>query len=675
MRKVIPAWAVVCCVVGASVGEILPSQGPFEDANHLLKCAAERILDAGQPTEHDEYQILFKVSRDLARYDRSLSKKLLAKAFEAAKATKDDLDRAFRFEMVGLYAAPIDEKLSTAALLEVKVPQGYEIRAYTQLKLLAIDLVVAHRQDPDRKKEVLDRVKKFCSGHSEVHLSDIVSSPSSGLADYVALHEPELGRKMWMSLLPERAWEQRLEMVRDLVHYAPASAVGELRYLLNNAPDKEAKAQAAVMLYYAGERTEASSIIADLEAAVGLGQPVGDLLKHTACYDGNEAMKLALNLGSEMSVRDGVSIVLTVIAERQPKDLQRFLKKMDNAHRRSRAVVVAVQSLVKMGEIESARELAGTITVGQYRCAALASVAEASEDRGLMYKSLESAFKEDIYGRGLKSVTSCAIRGFGIDETKKMLLQAKPNLETKWDDRRMFAVLTVVVNVDRAWALEVFKRGPVESPRRNWDVAGHSVSRLIPLLVRADPNFIEKYLSEHGSKWEPKMLAKLKKECVDQIAKESLREARAFAKNVGVSLREPENKELELLYRASEVLRSPKDFNQIVKSFELHHPSEKEIILWKAVDFMFGVNDCDIKEICELAGALDDRALEDKVLVSAVWGLFQQSKKKEAYELVEKIESPWRAAEAFETMAYLELVPRPRERWTFLAGWPRGRRQ
>ena len=637
-----------------------------ENPEHFLKWAIEGISESREPANYAEYQLLLQLSRDIVCFDRTASTKLLAKAFEVAKSTEEQVKRLNFLEMLALYASPINRKLSTDALLLVKIPKDYQIDLCIQLKLLAIEFVLAHRQGLGRESEVLLNAERFCKKNKIVRKSDVLNDSSYAFADYVSLLEPELGKEIWTRMCPDRAWEKRLEIAEDLIHYAPESAVPELQSLLSSGRNKEFKIKVAVALYYAGQKAEARTAIARLTPeGAGRGQPLGDLIDHVAHSDPNEAARIALVAGH------GTRIVLESVATTQPKQISSFLKHTDRAYTRSYALRLAAQSLAKEGDLGSAMELADAIRVGEQRCLALATIGEVSKNPELINEAIQIGLDHDLVGRSLQAVTASAIRALGVDEGKKMLLMAVPNLQKGWQDIRMFPMLLVVAQLDPYWALQAFRCGPAQEPRRNETVVSHSVSRLLPKLAPVDPAFVEKYLTEHGKAEHPQTLVRLKKECVDEIAKESVSEAKKFAERINLSAQAVDDRRLTFLYRTWQIVKSPQRVNQILEKFKLRDTSDKRRLVLEAAEMMIGWQEDyfrDIKGVVELAEELKDKSLADEVLSNASRLLFQLHQEKESLELLNRIQSPWQRAKALEWIAHGQLSPRPRERHSFLQG-------
>jgi len=640
---------------------------------YLLKQAIEEIQESREPKNASEYHFLLQLANDIARFDKSVSSGLFAEASKMARAAEEQLERLKRLEMLALYSAPIDKKISTDALLLIKIPGDYQDNLRIQLKAIAIEYVLTHRQNLPKKNEILKKVENFCREHETLYKSDIISDSSYAFADYVSLLEPELGKEVWTRLCPDRAWEKRLEIAEDLIHYAPQSALPELHSLLSSGPNKEAKIRVAVALYYAGEKEEARAAIARLKPeGAGQGRPLGELIARIARSDPEQATRIATAMGSETGVRSAMTIVLQCVAANRPKELPRFLEHMDNRYRRSTALRLAAESLAKKGELASAHKLADKITFGEQRCTALATIGEVSKNQPLINESLQLALKEDRYGRSLQAVTASAIRAFGVDEAKKMLLRAVPNLQTRWQDIRIFPVLLVVAEIDPAWALSVFKCGPAYEPRRNETVASHSVSKLLPKLAPVDPAFVEQYLTDHGKAEHPQTLSRLKNECVEEIAKDSVSEAKKFAERLDVPERTVDDRRLTFVYRTWQIVKSPRRVNQTVEDFKLHDPSDKRKLVLRAAETMIGWQEDyfrDVNGIIELTEALQDKSLADEVLSNAACLLFQLHENREAFDLLNRIQSNWQRAKALEFMARSQLVPRTRRRTSFLQGW------
>ncbi len=438
---------------------------PQDNPEELLKRAAEEISGINGLADQTNLRRMLHVARDLARFDKPASKKLLKQAFRSAKATEDVVLRLWKLELVALHAAPIDEKLSTDALMLIKRPEDedYEATIRVQLKLLAIDAVLAYRQGLPGKGRALSKAKHFCKEHRKIREWDLMTNSSSELASYVSLLDPALGIRLWKGVGYSEGWKHRLKIANDLVHYGSELALPELRSLFRSASSERGRMTVAAALYSAGAREETLAVIKRVKhASVGVGSPLGDLIIHIARSDPDQAAQIALAMGSKDGIRDAMTLVFRGAAKTRPKDIPALLKHMDNKHRRSTALLLAAQSLVKMGDLESARVMADKITIQKHKAVALATIAGFSKNLPLMEEALKITLEKDEYGSELRAAVQAAARALGVEQSENLLVDLFPNILTGWTDTRIFAALLVIADRDPEWALRAFSAFTLE---------------------------------------------------------------------------------------------------------------------------------------------------------------------------------------------------------------------
>jgi len=648
-------------------GEITASR----DCRYLLQQAISRVEKVQGPVDDTQYHLFLLLSRDAACFDRATSARLLANAFKIAVSTQEQTKRLHRLESLAIHASVIDRDLSIEALLIIRNAQNRKNLSCTELKSLAIDLVLAHSRNPSEEPDITSRAEKFCKEHERIYKSDIVSDSAHAFAEYVSLLDPNLGAGIWTRFRPDQAWDQRFWIAEDLVHYGSRLASAELQNLLKRAPNKESRSKTVVALYCAGDKRLALAALVDLNPVVGRGQPAGDMLYRIACTDPNSAVEIAKSFGTEMGVRDAMSIVLEAIAATWPSQIRRFLPYQDNEHRRAYSLVSAVQSLTAGGDIKSATRLAREITVAEQKCVALAIVAECARDRELMDEALKLAWKEDLYGRSLRSITACAIRAFGVGDFEQMLPRLIPEVQNSWKDMRVFAIADVVAERDPAWTLDIFKGYSNTTPIPEPTTVVMSYLELLPKLAPVDSEFMLNYLQEHAKKSASLRDKSLRKKCMESLARESVAKAKQFAESLGLSKSDIDDRQLEVIYRSWQIVKDPTRVEQTLEQLRLQFPPDRRYLPMRSVEIMIGWQEDyfrDVEGVIQLAGALADRSLADEALSQGASLLYQLGVDRDAFRLLNRVQSPWWQAKVLESMAYHELFPRPRERISFLQG-------
>ena len=666
--------ALVIVLSGAAWGH---EPGSDAAAEALLVRAAKEARLAG---DQAEFHVLLDLGRGLARFERGPATAFLAQAFERAKVEKDAAERLRQLEAVALAAGPVDPNLSTAALELARAdPRCGVIDDRIELKVLAIDLALAYRKGSPDEAAILTKAKEFCRLHPFVREYDLVSDSYSALADYVSYLDPELGIWLWQEMWPGLAWEERIEqtwdsrlgVAQDLVHYDAARALPVLRALLEATPDPGRKVWVAVAMYKAGARDEAVALLGRLRPpAVGGGWPLGDLIARVAAADPEAALRLAATMGSDDGRRSAEDLAYQGAAAGRPKDVLKLIRGVKETYRRDSALRTAADSLVRAGDLQTARQVADLNESQGHRSVILARIAEATKDVALMAEALGIARTAGNYGRMWQEAAAAAIRAFGIKETEALLEQVEPELRApQWKREDLYAVLLVVAEEDPAWALEVFKRGPNVPPKRNHTVPTDAVSYLLPKLAPEDGGYVADYIAKHGGAEHPQTLDALKEECVRQIARRSTADAQDFAARVGVKA---DLHQLEWEHRNAQVMKAGMRINEVLDEITFRHPGEREGLVESAVSRLVGgPNDLlhHVDRILVLAGAMKDKTLADKALGSAAPLLYACAEKKVALELIDKVQSPGRRAEALLSLTRWELDPRPRRDRPFLAGW------
>ena len=668
-------WLVLVIVLsGAAWGR---EPGADAAAEALLVRAAKEARLAG---DQAEFHALLDVGRGLARFERGPATAFLAQAFERAKAEKDAAERLRQLEAVALAAGPVDPNLSTAALELARAdPRCGAVDDRIELKVLAIDLALAYRKGSPDEAAILAKAKQFCKDHEFVRQSDRVAASYWALAQYVSYLEPELGIRLWQDMWPgleweeriEQTWDSRLGVAQDLVHYDAARALPVLRALLEATPDQGRKVRAAVAMYKAGAQDEAVALLSRLRPpAVGGGWPLGDLIARVAAADPQAALRLAATMGSDDGRRSAEDLAYQGAAAGRPKDVPKLIRDVKETYRRDSVLRTAADSLVRAGDLQAARQVADLNESQGHRSVILARIAEATKDVALMAEALGMARTAGHGGRMWQEATAAAIRAFGIKETESLLEQVEPELRApQWKREDLYPVLLVVAEEDPAWALAVFKRGPNVPPKRGHTAPTGAVSYLLPKLAPEDGGYVADYIAKHGGAEHPQTLDALKEECVRQIARRSTADAQAFAARVGVKA---DTHQLEWEHRNAQVMTAGTRINEVLDGMTFRHPGEREGLVESAVSRLVGgPNDPlhHIDRILVLAGAMKDKALADKALGSAAPLLYACGEKKDALELIDKIQSPGRRAETLLSLARWELDPQPRRDRPFLAGW------
>lgn len=675
-------WAVSLLVL--ALCQAVPAREPGSDeaARRLATQAAGELRQAGEAAE---FNTLLEAGRLLARSDARTAAALVAKAFERAKAENDSEKRLAELEAVALAAGPIDRELSTAALRLVRADERCKrVSDRIELKVLAIDLVLAHRNGSPEKAGLIEKARKFCEDHETVWQMDRGTFSAWALVRYVSFLEPELGIGLWAERWPgirwerwaERTWDARLAFAIDLVHFDAARAVPVLRELVGATPDDGRKVKAAVALYKAGATKEATLVLGNLAPPpVGAGWPLGDLICRVAAQDPQAALRLAATLGTDDGLRGAQDLAYRGAAAGRPKEVPELLKDVRKSYRRESVFRAAAESLVRMGDLAAAREMADRIDSRGHRAVALARVAEAARDFDLMAEAVRQARTAGHGGRMWEEAAAASIRAFGVRRTIALLEEIAP--ETKapaWDNADLYSVLLVVAEEDPRWALEVFKRGPQVPPKRSHTVPTHAVSYLLPKLAYEDPQYVAAYIQSHGEAEHPQRLEALKQECVREIARRSPDDAAAFAKAVGAKRH---SYDLETEHQIGRIMAAGARVDDVLAGMTFRHPDESTSLVTRAVDRLAGgPNDLlhHTDRILAMARAMKDKALADKALLQAVWHLYAAGEKQEACRLAEVIGSPNRRAEAFLAMARQEFDPRPRALRSLLAGWSVGRK-
>jgi hypothetical protein len=649
-------------------GEIAPSREP----RYLLEQAIGRVEESREPVDDAQYRLLLSLSRDMACFDKSTSVRLLAGAFKTASSTEEQTRRLDRLESLALHASVIDRGLSTDALLALASPDNGQSDLCRELKFLAIRLVLAHGRNAPEEPEITASAEKFCREQERIQKSDVGCDSAYAFAGYVSLLDPELGAGIWTRFRPDLAWNERLSLAEDLVHYAPRSAATELQELLKSAPDEESQIRTLVALYCAGEREIAVTGLAALKPeAIGRGRPLGDLFDRIARADPNLAVELAQKMGPERGVAGAMNIILEAIAATQPGQIERFLSYLDNEYQRAYRLLSAVQSLTTGGDLESAARLAREITVAELRCVAWAVIAESAKDRDMMREALQVAWKEDIYGRSLRSVTACAARAFGAGDFERMLLELLPDLPNRWEDLRLFAILNVVADRDPAWVLGVFKSCRITAPIPEGTILGVPYFELLPKLAPVDAEFMLGYLQEHAKEWDSSTQKSVKKECTESLARGSVAGATQFGQSLGLSGLDINHAYLEGIYRSWQIVKNPARVEQTLGRLGLRNSTSQRPVLLRAVEIMIGWQEDyfrNVEGVLQLADALTDKSLADETLSQGASLLYQLDMDRDAFRLLNRVRSPWSQAKVLESMAYPELFPRPRERISFLQG-------
>jgi len=676
-------WAVSLLVL--ALCQAVPAREPGSDeaARRLATRAAGELRQAGEAAE---FNTLLEAGRLLARSDARTAAALVAKAFDRAKAENDSEKRLVELEAVALAAGPIDRELSTAALRLVRADERCKrVGDRIELKVLAIDLVLAHRNGSPEKAGLIEKARQFCEDHETVWQMDKGTFSPSALAEYVSFLEPELGIGLWAERWPGIRWERwagltwdaRLAVASDLVHFDAARAVPVLRELVGATPDDGRKVKAAVALYKAGATKEATLLLEKLAPpSVGGGWPLGDLICRVAAQDPQAALRLAATLGTDDGLRNAQDLAYRGAAVGRPKEVPELLKDIRESYRRESVFQAAAESLVRMGDLATAREMADRMDRGSgHRAVALARVAEAARDFDLMAEAVRQARHGGRGGRMWKEAAAASIRAFGVRRTIALLEEIAP--ETKapaWDNADLYSVLLVVAEEDPRWALEVFKRGPQVPPKRGHTEPTGAVSHLLPKLAYEDPQYVAAYIQSHGEAEHPQSLEALKQECVREIARRSPDDAAAFAKAVGV---ERHSYDLETEHQIGRIMAAGARVDDVLAGMTFRHPDESTSLVTRAVDRLAGgPNDLlhHTDRILAMARAMKDKALADKALLQAVGHLYAAGEKQEACRLAEVIGSPNRRAEAFLAMARQEFDPRPRALTSLLAGWSVGRK-
>ena len=651
--------------------------GSDEAAKALLIRAADEIRQAGAQAE---FHVLVDVARGLARFDRQGAAALIAQAFERAKAAKELTERLGQLESVALAAAHIDSGISTAAIEILRADsRSAATDARIELKIMAIDIVLAHRKGSPQEVAIRAKAIEFCKLNKSLRQIDLGMESRWALAEYVSCLEPELGISLYQDMWSdserqernERTWDARLAVAVDLVHYDAARAISVLRSLLEATADAGSKVRVAVALYKAGARDEAVALLDRLKPpAVGGGWPLGDLITRVGAADPQAALRLAATMGSDQGLRSAQDLAYQGAATGRPQDVPELIKDVKESYRRNSALRLAAEAMVSRGDLRAARDLADQINSSGDRAPVLGRIAEAAGDAGLMREAMRIARTAGGGGMSWGEVTASAVRAFGIKETEALLEQIEPELrDPQWGKKDLYQVLLLVAEEDPAWALDVFRRGPNVPPKRNHTTDTHAVSYLLPKLAAQDGDYVADYIAKNGAVEHPQVLVDMKWECVHQIASRSPADAQAFAAKIGIKA---DPYQLEWDQRNAQVMTAGTRINEVLEGMTFRHPDQRDELIRSAVSGLVGgPNDPfhHVDRIRVLAGAMKDKALADQVLGSAAPLLYACGEKKDALELIGKISSPARRAEAILGMTPWELDPRLRRDRLFLAGW------
>ena len=658
---------VTICPVSAATEPAVP-----EPAEALAKRAGRELSKAGDDAEFD---VVIRVCRVLARFDRALSSELLARARDAAKFISDPLERLSRLELLALQAAPVDRNLSSDILLELKPSEEAKKDLRIQLKMLAIDLVLAHRQGLPTEADLMRQVKEFCERHTGVMDFDVRTYSSDAFADYVSRLESGLGIRLWQDIPPKRAWRDRLNAVRDMVHYRHADAVKEIRKLLKVAHDEEAQGDAAVVLYKAGLTDEAIARLRQIEYTerARISRSLLDLTPRVAAVDPEQATRIALSMGSEFAVRSAMNAVAKGGVANHPRAILELLKYQDNKSNRQSAISQVACSLAKKGEHQAALELTGRIRRNGLKAMVFATVGEITADRALLADAMRLAW-EAKDGSCTLPVMYYAISALGIREAVKLVEETV--LAQEYDfSSKLYGILSAAADYDAEWAFAIFQPTVAklpDPPRGPWKRVFHLLSK----LVAARPDFAAEYIEKHCEKAPAQELGELKRRCVMRIARRSRPEAESFAKRVGIfEANAPYRVRSRSLVREhtfSQIQAAGPKINEVLKDLESRKvPEWRYLVEASAIALCFapGYRPDRIQPVLEMTSAMGDKALADKALAAAACRLYEEGAKDKAMKLVEHIESACRRADALSKMAQEELDPTPRDRRPFLAGW------
>ena len=423
----------------------------YKNPEFLLKQAAQLVRESNEPANISEYISLLQLAEKTARYDKSLSIELFQEAFTIAQNTQEQIERLNRLELLALYAAPADGKISTDSLLLLKLPEGdYQKDWRIQLKMMAIEYVLACKQNLPQKEDILRKAEEFCKEHMTVYKSDIVSGSSLAFTDYVSRLMPELSKEIWTRMYPEGALENRFWLAENNLYTSSQTSITELKDLLGTELDNRSKIKIVVDLYYAGQKEQAIAALAKYKPqGIGHGHPLSDLLNQIAISDPNEAIKLALRLDNEMKISGAIRIVLEQVAMSHTEQLMDLIKYTDSKYSRASIFKIASQSFLKRNDPESAQKLSAAIENGETRSIALAEIAEYTKDPKLLKESMQLAIKDDVFGRSLREITAIAIRGFGIENAKELIIEELPGFQTQWQDSRFFGILAATAEYER----------------------------------------------------------------------------------------------------------------------------------------------------------------------------------------------------------------------------------
>lgn len=634
---------------------------------YCLKRAAAEINKDIQPENYSEFSLIVKLAREIARFDKQTSNKLFDEAFNIAKSTKGEFDRFVRIELFALYISALDKNLSTQALKLLQIPEGYKKNPASQLKNMAIEFVLAHRNNLQTKNEILLNVEKFCNEYKVIYEYDRGSEARTSFAEYVSILEPELSKEILTRLCPEQATACRTKSIEYVLPFLPEFSKTELSDILSNKLTEADKYKASIDLYYAGDKEKALSIIAEMKlSGAGGGSPLGDMISNIAISDPNEAEKIVNTIGV------GKEILLYAILENRPEDITVFIQKfqLNNKIQINDLLSLSARTAAQKGEIEFAKKLLKKAEGGGENNLANSAIAEASNDLQLMTSTLQSSLNDRA---NLKPITGSAVRLLGVKQTEEILAQTLPGISDRDFRLNILCALDAVSDYDPAWAFDTFKNMNIDANLINYSHnPGGAYYNMLQNFASVDPNLTEKLLREYGKKLHPQTFDTLKTYCAEGVARRSVPEAKQFAEKFGLNA--GENSIIEtrsiLSYRVNQIIMSPDKAQQILDGFNIKNPSEKVNIIYFTAMRMTNRENYyyrDLDGIVELADALEDKSLADEALSISAQEMYSINRVK-TLVLLDKIHSPYRLAHNLFGYAVRQLYPVPMRDTPFLAG-------
>ena len=110
----------------------------------------------------------------------------------------------------------------------------------------------------------------------------------------------------------------------------------------------------------------------------------------------------------------------------------------------------------------------------------MAEIAEYTKDLKLLKESMQLAIKDDVFGRSLREITAIAIRGFGIENAKELIIEELPGFQTQWQDSRFFGILAATAEYEARNAADIWWLEDSFQKARDEHLAG------VLVLIQAD---------------------------------------------------------------------------------------------------------------------------------------------------------------------------------------------